>query len=556
MSWSQPQCGYRRTESDSSRAPTAGRARLRFEIGHRGGSGILTALLVSLWMLTGCGSAHWLKNGFLDPTQVGAFDGTQRNEIQHSLSILEEPAGIQNAEEPTASDLVPEYEELPIVPGDIVNIAVHELQAEGITTERQARIGNSGFVTLPLIGPVRVAGLTPRELEIELGQRLRESEILDEADVQVSVIESEASQYSIVGSVTRPGVYPLSGPEYRLLSAIAAAGDIPNTIETLYIFRRWGQDRSGPAFAARGRRGRSGHRAKADVPYTMSDVSRGTARANQGEPVATHPATGDTGLNVLDFLDRESPEEASPVDPDWDADLGQWVIRQPHTQPATGEAPAVEDRPALHGEVPTSGTVDDESALSPTPRAQEPWGADESLQPPLRIIEIPVKELKDGDPRYNIVIRPYDLINVPPGVVGEFFLMGNVARPGAYSLTGRRLTVKEAIASAGGFGELAWPARADLVRRVGADEEQIIQLDLDAIFAGEAPDFYVKPSDIINVGTTPAATFFAVIRNAFRFTYGMGFVYDRNFADSDTFTAREQVKARRQQEAQQRGIPF
>jgi hypothetical protein len=193
---------------------------------------------------------------------------------------------------------------------------------------------------------------------------------------------------------------------------------------------------------------------------------------------------------------------------------------------------------------------------APVENAEGGWEVPDELGPPMRIVEISVKDLMEGDPRYNIVIRPNDLINVPPGVVGEFYMMGNIARPGAYALTGRRLTVKEAIASAGGFGALAWPARADLIRRLSISEEQIIQLDLDAIFAGEAPDFYVKPNDIVNVGTTPAAVFFAVLRNAFRFTYGMGFVYDRNFADSDTFAAREQVKSRRRQEAQAKGIPF
>ena len=162
----------------------------------------------------------------------------------------------------------------------------------------------------------------------------------------------------------------------------------------------------------------------------------------------------------------------------------------------------------------------------------------------------------EGDPRYNIVIRPNDLINIPLGNVGEYFVGGNVARPGAYNLTGRRINVKQAIVSAGGFSPLAWPSRAELTRRVSKDQEQTIQIDLDAIFAGKAADFYLRPNDTLNVGSSPAATFLAVLRNAFRVSYGFGFVYDRNFADSDTFAAREQVKNRRRIEAQARGVPF
>jgi hypothetical protein len=61
----------------------------------------------------------------------------------------------------------------------------------------------------------------------------------------------------------------------------------------------------------------------------------------------------------------------------------------------------------------------------------------------------------------------------------------------------------------------------------------MIQVNLDRIFAGEDADFFIKKDDLIVVGTHPAAVFLAVVRNAFRLSYGFGFVYDRNFADVD-----------------------
>jgi hypothetical protein len=45
------------------------------------------------------------------------------------------------------------------------------------------------------------------------------------------------------------------------------------------------------------------------------------------------------------------------------------------------------------------------------------------------------------------------------------------------------------------------------------------------------PDFYLQPEDIIRVGTDQGAIFNAVLRNAFRATYGVGAVYDTNFAN-------------------------
>ena len=155
-----------------------------------------------------------------------------------------------------------------------------------------------------------------------------------------------------------------------------------------------------------------------------------------------------------------------------------------------------------------------------------------------RIIELSADALRNGDPRDNIVIRPGDVIRVFAGVPGEYFLMGHVRRPGAYSLTGRRVTLIQAVAAAGGFAPLAYPSRCTVYRRLG-DRQELKQVNLDHIFAGKEPDVFLKKDDVVLVGSHPSAPFLAVLRNAFRVTYGFGFVYDRNFADKDAFNPRQ-----------------
>ena len=155
-----------------------------------------------------------------------------------------------------------------------------------------------------------------------------------------------------------------------------------------------------------------------------------------------------------------------------------------------------------------------------------------------RLIKIPVDKLSSGDARYNIVIRPGDSIQVPVDIVGEFLVEGNVNFRGFIDITGRPITLKMAIAAAGGLGPLAWPKRCEVIRRLGKNKEEIVMVDLDKIARGEQPDFFIKPNDLINVGTHPTSTWRAVLRNAFRATYGFGFIYDRNFADRDFGTRR------------------
>jgi protein involved in polysaccharide export with SLBB domain len=100
-------------------------------------------------------------------------------------------------------------------------------------------------------------------------------------------------------------------------------------------------------------------------------------------------------------------------------------------------------------------------------------------------------------------------------------------------MTGRPMNLKQAIAAAGGLGPLAYPKYCEVIRRIGEKKEEIVMVDLDKIASGEQPDFFIKPHDLINVGTHPTSRWRAVLRNAFRAAYGFAFVYDRNFADAD-----------------------
>ena len=62
-----------------------------------------------------------------------------------------------------------------------------------------------------------------------------------------------------------------------------------------------------------------------------------------------------------------------------------------------------------------------------------------------------------------------------------------------------------------------------------ADEENGSKWGIQHVLAQDV----FQPDDIIMVGSYWAAPFLAVWRNAFRMTYGFGFIYDRNYSVSD-----------------------
>lgn len=154
-----------------------------------------------------------------------------------------------------------------------------------------------------------------------------------------------------------------------------------------------------------------------------------------------------------------------------------------------------------------------------------------------RVIEIPTRQLLEGEARYNIVIRPNDIIRVPsPPVNSYIYLEGEVARPGPYQILTDDMTLTRAIAAAGGLGPLGIPEKVDVTRFLPNDRQITVQLNLRAIYEMTEPDIYMKSGDRINVGTTWYAAPLAVIRNGFRMTYGFGFLLDRNFGN-DVFGA-------------------
>jgi protein involved in polysaccharide export with SLBB domain len=208
---------------------------------------------------------------------------------------------------------------------------------------------------------------------------------------------------------------------------------------------------------------------------------------------------------------------------EWSLREGQWAPTAKKELPAA-QPPAQFRPPAPARPLPMGRPVEPKKL----PMDQE-W--EQAVQ--TRLIRIPAGKLLAGDPRYNIIIKPGDTIHVPVDIIGEFAIMGNVNRSGYIDLTGRPMTLKMAIAAAGGLGPLASPRNVEVIRRIGTAREEIVMVDLDKIASGEQPDFFIKPNDLINVGTDGTAR--KVFRNtAFQRTVcGFGFVYDRNFADID-----------------------
>jgi len=472
---------------------------------------------------------------YMNPTALGRFRPTPVvNVILDSLGVgEEEPSPYANAEEPRPADLMLFDEDYTIGPGDTLRISIFELLQQGLTDIRDYVVTESGNVSIPEVGSVHAAGLTERQLESEL-KRILSPAILRQPSVTISVQSSENRVFSINGDgVNRPGRYAMPRSGLRLSEALATAGSVGQfNVSYIYVTRditgKEGvpEQQSSANTWVPGQSKRTGDVVRNHIVLATDMISEDELRS------LAAPGGAANGMGAREPLEQVGKPANPAVQPEKDRGRIEWVFRDGQWIPVQAEAPVSAAPPSM--EVSKEARPE---APEAKPEAETPpsfgWEQIGGAGVQTRLIKIPVKKLMSGDSRYDIVIRAGDKITVPLDIVGEFCVYGNVNQVGYVPLTGRPMTLTGAIAAAGGLGPLAWPENVEVRRRIDENHEAIVQVNLRRIAEGTQPDFFIKPHDIINVGTHPSARWLAILRTAFRATYGFGFIYDRNFADRD-----------------------
>ncbi len=509
-------------------------------------------LHILLWLmlaLAGC------NNDILDPTQIGRFQPTPTvSVILDSLGVADEPSPTyEGTKEPVPADLVDYKQDYTLGPGDVVRISIFELYQQGQTYINDYIVTETGKVSIPDVGQVQAGGLTEAQLEQEIRDILSPN-VLRDPSVSAILLQSQSRYFSIVGQgVGQSSRFPIPRYTFRLTDAIALAGGVAEfNVSYIYVSRDITDADAAATEAQPGPVQKPAEQIELTPvePKKLSPeeemleiIAPSVAKKNQSGIVITsvemvsrkeleslaapEGINGESIVSTEPDITEELPLEQQPAGSQID-----WVFQDGKWKPVSkGPAAPFQARP-------------ESSAISPPPAAEEPVPAGFGLKDigpsgkVARVIQIPVDRLLAGDPRYNITIRPGDRITVPVDLIGEFWVSGNVNAQGAIPITGRPITLKMAIASAGGLNALASPKKVEVVRRIGKNktglmQEEIVMVDLDKIARGLQPDFFIKPYDLINVGTTGTSRWLAVLRNAFRATYGFGFIYDRNFATSD-----------------------
>ena len=159
--------------------------------------------------------------------------------------------------------------------GDAIHVTV--FQQPDLTTD--ARISEKGSIAMPLIGEVKIAGLSQPEAAAQIAGKLKDGQFLKNPQVAVAVTTVRSRQVSVLGAVARPGRYPLDDTSSQLSDVIAAAGGITAAgADTVVVIRDGKETRLpaiGKSFELKG--GETINVERAPVFYIHGEVARSGA---------------------------------------------------------------------------------------------------------------------------------------------------------------------------------------------------------------------------------------------------------------------------------------
>jgi polysaccharide export outer membrane protein len=168
------------------------------------------------------------------PIQNNPQSAVQSGDIATTPSITVIPPATDETSQKSANS--PASTPLVIGPGDELDINVYGAP----DLSGHMRVNASGNISIPLIGYIRIAGLSSSEAEATIEAKLRDKSVVNDPQVTVYVKEYGSSGISVAGEVAKPGPYSPVGP-HRLFDVLQAAGGPTERASNRVIISHRGQ---------------------------------------------------------------------------------------------------------------------------------------------------------------------------------------------------------------------------------------------------------------------------------------------------------------------------
>ena len=126
-----------------------------------------------------------------------------------------------------------------LAPGDTLDLMVYREPDLGM----RSKIARDGRVQLPLLGEVKVAGMSVRDAQEHI-RKLYDADYLVDPQIYLNIASYTQRKITVIGQVSRPGSYELQGNEsLGILEAIGMAGGFTRIADTknIVVKRRTGE---------------------------------------------------------------------------------------------------------------------------------------------------------------------------------------------------------------------------------------------------------------------------------------------------------------------------
>lgn len=327
-------------------------------------------------------------------------------------------------------------EEYLIKPGDTLNLTV--LGEADMT--RHAVVNPQGCMTLPLVGDVRVTGMTTSQAAQEIAAQLRK--FMKNPQVSVELLEAGKLQVTVSGEVKNPGVVALPYGA-RLIDVIMAAGGYNPTANLSEVrVSHVGSELSATVDLSK---------------FLLSGDAATNITVSSGDTVFVPSSQGTIGsIMVLGAVLQAGPRP-----------LTQGMTIREAIMAAGGPTPLADLN---------NITLRHEGSVGTTP--------------------IDYAGIASGDVSANPTLKPGDVIMIAATeVLGSYTIQGAVGLPSKYELKGKT-TITEAIAIAGGVHGKAKLNEVKILRSSG-DRVQAIIAKVDDIYSGKAQNIQIQDQDNI-----------------------------------------------------------
>lgn len=139
-----------------------------------------------------------------------------------TLSFAAGQAAAQTASPQAPTDAVAAAKDYRLGAGDVIRINVFQNPDLSLET----RVSESGVISFPLLGPVKIGGMAASQAEKVIADGLRNGNFVKQPQVSVLVVQVRGNQVSVLGQVNRPGRFPIEVADVHLTDMLANAGGI------------------------------------------------------------------------------------------------------------------------------------------------------------------------------------------------------------------------------------------------------------------------------------------------------------------------------------------